>query len=131
MALRECKVCKSLYDDETYIGTTEICHDCRMRLEGTYGRIHNYIRDRKKIDIHDLARLAEETGTTPAEMEIILELGWLERDIQTYAGTISERQQLAEEFARELKKMITEQKKSRTYDGANRRYKTRRSRKKS
>ncbi|MBQ3457220.1 MAG: hypothetical protein IJG36_12345, partial [Synergistaceae bacterium] len=97
---------------------------------GTYGRIHNYIRDRKKIDVYDIARLAEETGTTPAEMEIILELGWLERDIQTYAGTISERQKLAEEFSRELKKMIEERKKVRTYDGANRRYKIRRHRKK-
>ena len=130
MALRECKVCKSLYDDETYIGTTEICHNCRMRLEGTYGRIHNYIRDRGEINVHDLARLAEETGTTPAEMEIIIDLGWLERDIQTYSTTISDRQKLAKEFAAELKKMIEEHKKIRTYDGANRRYKIRRSRKK-
>ena len=130
MALRECKVCKSLYDDETYIGTTEICHNCRMRLEGTYGRIYNYIRDRGEINVHDLARLAEETGTTPAEMEIIIDLGWLERDIQTYSTTISDRQKLAKEFAAELKKMIEEHKKIRTYDGANRRYKIRRSRKK-
>ena len=130
MALRECKVCKSLYDDETYIGTTEICHNCRMRLEGTYGRIHNYIRDRGEINVHDLARLAEETGTTPAEMEIIIDLGWLERDIQTYSTTISDRQKLAKEFAAELKKMIEERKKVRTYDGANHRYKIRRSRKK-
>lgn len=129
MALRECKVCKSLYDDETYIGTTEICHDCRMRLEGTYGRIHNYIRDRKTISIHDIARLAEETGTTPAEMEIIVELGWLERDIQTYGTEISDRQALAKEFADELKKMINERKKVRTYDGANHRYKIRRNKK--
>ncbi len=130
MALRECKVCKSLYDDETYIGTTEICHDCRMRLEGTYGRIHNYIRDRGEINIHDIARLAEETETTPAEMEIIIELGWLERDIQTYGTTISDRQKLAKEFADELRKMIDEHKKVLTYEGANHRYKIRRSRKK-
>ena len=110
MSLRECKVCKTLYDDETYIGTTEICHNCRMRLESTYGRIHNYIRDRKTIDTHDIERLAQDTGTTPAELQIILELGWLERDIQTYGGTVSERQKLAEEFARELQKMIDEHK---------------------
>ena len=110
MSLRECKVCKTLYDDETYIGTTEICHNCRMRLESTYGRIHNYIRDRKTIDTHNIERLAQDTGTTPAELQIILELGWLERDIQTYGGTVSERQKLAEEFARELQKMIDEHK---------------------
>lgn len=117
MALRECKVCKTLYDDETYIGTTEICHDCRMRLEGTYGRIHDHIRNRKKIDLHDIQRLAEETGTSPAEMQIILELGWLERDIQTYGGSVSERQKLAEVFAHELQKMIEEHKQIYTYGG--------------
>ncbi|MBQ9904017.1 MAG: hypothetical protein IJM47_04430 [Synergistaceae bacterium] len=117
MALRECKVCKTLYDDETFAGPSEICHDCRMRLEGTYGRIHNYLRDRypqqRKIDID---RLAHDTGTTEAEMRIILELGWLERDIQTYSGTMSDRQLLAKEFDRELAKMI-ERKKARTYGG--------------
>lgn len=117
MALRECKVCKTLYDDETFLGTTEICHNCRMMLEGTYARIHNYIRDRKSINPHDIERLAEDTGTTPAELQIILELGWLERDIQTYAGTVSERQKLAEEFARELQKMIDERKETYTYGG--------------
>ncbi|MBQ3447896.1 MAG: hypothetical protein IJG37_09675 [Synergistaceae bacterium] len=117
MSLRECKVCRTLYDDETYVGTTEICHDCRMRLEGTYGRIHNHIRDSKSIDPHDLQRLADDTGTTPAEMQIIFELGWLERDIQTYGGTVSERQKLAEEFARELQKMIDERKDVYTYGG--------------
>ncbi|MBR1657330.1 MAG: hypothetical protein IJ697_02555 [Synergistaceae bacterium] len=116
MALRECKVCKSLYDDETYAGTTEICHSCRMRLEGTYGRIHNYLRDREPQKKIYIERLAEDTGTTAAEMKIILELGWLERDIQTYSGTISERQALAEEFSRELDKMI-ERKKAGTYGG--------------
>ena len=127
MSLRECKVCKTLYDDETYIGTTEICHNCRMRLESTYGRIHNYIRDRKTIDTHNIERLAQDTGTTPAELQIILELGWLERDIQTYTGTISERQKLAKEFEEELAKM-TERKKMLTYGGANYRYSNRRSR---
>lgn len=126
MSLRECKVCKTLYDDETFIGTTEICHNCRMRLEGTYGRIHNYIREHRSIDI---AKIIYETRTTPAEMEIILELGWLERDIQTYTGTISERQKLAKEFEEELAKMI-ERKESHTYGGANYRYKNRRTKKK-
>lgn len=126
MALRECKVCKTLYDDETLIGTTEICHSCRMRLEGTYARIHNYIRENKNIE---LARIMEETKTTPAEMEIILELGWMERDIQTYTGTITERQKLAKEFAEELAKMI-ERGKSTTYGGVHHRYMNRRRKKK-
>ena len=126
MALRECKVCKSLYDDETFIGTTEICHNCRMRLEGTYARIHSYIRETKDINI---ARMMEETRTTPAEMEIILELGWMERDIQTYTGTVTERQKLAKEFAEELAKMA-ERRKATTYEGVHQRYKYRRKRKK-
>ncbi len=116
MALRECKVCKTLYDDETYIGTTEICRNCRMMLEGTYSRIHNYLRDHEPQERIHPDILARETGTTPAEMEIILELGWLERDIQTYSGTISDRQALAREFAEELKKM-TEREKSKSYGG--------------
>ena len=126
MSLRECKVCKSLYDDETFIGTTEICHDCRMRLEGTYARIHNYIRETKDIDP---AKIMEATKTTPAEMEIILELGWMERDIQTYTDTVTERRKLAKEFAEELAKMI-EHHKATTYGGVHQRYKNRRKRKK-
>ena len=116
MALRECKVCKTLYDDETNIGTTEICHSCRMRLEGTYGRIHSYLKDNAPHTHIDIGRLAAETGTTPAEMQIIFELGWLERDIQTYSSTLSERQALAREFAEELRKMA-ERGKSKTYGG--------------
>ena len=130
MSLRECKVCKSLYDDEIYLGTQDICHDCRMRLEGTYNRIHNYLKGHSPQDKIDLNELAEYTSTTPEEMKLLLELGWLERDIQTYSTTISDRQKLAREFAAELKKMIEERKKVRTYDGANHRYKIRRSRKK-
>ena len=110
MALRECKVCKSLYDDETYAGTTEICRDCRMRLEGTYNRIHDYLRDHDTQGKIHAGILARETGTTLAEMAIILELGWLERDIQTYSGTISDRQALAREFAEELRKMAEREK---------------------
>ena len=126
MSLKECKVCKTLYDDETYVGKTEICHSCRMRLEGTYARIHNYIREHKTIDIN---RITKETGTTLAEMEIILELGWIERDIQTYTGTVSERQRLAKEFADELAKMI-ENSKATTYGGVHYRYRNRRKKKK-
>ncbi|MBR0150604.1 MAG: hypothetical protein IJP89_04505 [Synergistaceae bacterium] len=116
MSLRECKVCKSLYDDEIYLGTKEICHNCRMRLEGTYNRIHNYLKGHSPQDKIDITELAECTSTTPEEMKLLLELGWLERDIQTYSYTISDRQILAEEFARELSKMI-ERGKTTTYGG--------------
>ena len=116
MSLRECKICKSLYDDEIYLGTKEICHNCRMRLEGTYSRIHDYLKAHSPQDKIDITELAEYTSTTPEEMKLLLELGWLERDIQTYSYTISDRQILAEEFARELGKMI-ERKEANTYGG--------------
>lgn len=116
MSLRECKICKTLYDDTTYIGTTEICHSCRMMLEGTYGRIHNYLKDNAPFERINIERLAQETGTTPAEMEILFNLGWLDRDIQTYSGGHSERSELAEIFRRELEKMI-ERGKIQTYGG--------------
>ena len=122
MALSECKICKSLYDNETQQGNSEICHSCRMMLEGTYGRIHNYLRDHGTTMKIDIQKLAEDTSTTPAEMQILVELGWLERDIQTYSWTISDRQILAGEFARELEKMIERNKKTTTYKGFNRRY---------
>ena len=122
MALSECKICKSLYDNETQQGNSEICHSCRMMLEGTYERIHNYLRDHGTTMKIDIQKLAEDTSTTPAEMQILVELGWLERDIQTYSWTISDRQILAGEFARELEKMIERNKKSTTYKGFNRRY---------
>ena len=97
-----------------------------MRLEGTYARIHNYIRETKDIDP---AKIMEATKTTPAEMEIILELGWMERDIQTYTDTVTERRKLAKEFAEELAKMV-EHHKATTYGGVYQRYKNRRKRKK-
>ncbi len=128
MALKECKICYALYDDELYSGNGDVCHDCRMKLEGTYGRIHNYLRDHEHQSKIDIQKLAEDTETDPEDMQLLLELGWLERDIQTYSGTISDRQALAAEFAHELDVMI-EQKKARIYSGAHYRYKYRRKRK--
>lgn len=126
MALRECKVCNSLYDDKSKIRSEKnaVCPNCRMKLEGTYNRIHNYIRDHEDqittdiTDIKKLAhRLAADTDTDIEELQLLFELGWFERDIQTYGLAVSARQILAGEFSDELGKMIERKKAHYTYSG--------------
>ena len=107
MALVECKHCRRIYNG--YEGQ-RICPDCTRKLEEIYGRVHEYMRDNQDKNF-DLETLADEMEISPVDIQALVDLGYIERDLQTYSrdkkGT---RQKLAEAInaeAEKLKRNIT------------------------
>ena len=66
------------------------------------------MRDNEDEDF-DIYTLAEAMEITTQEVQALVELGYIERDLQTYGKKKkSDRQKLAEEFSGELEKMKKE-----------------------
>ena len=104
MALQKCRLCNRIYASESLTGH-RICRSCIHKLEDTYVLVHEYIRDNEGEDF-DIYSLAEATGISTAEIQAIADLGWLERDFQTYADTEkSKRERLAAALNAEIKKI--------------------------
>ncbi len=102
MALKRCTLCRSLYDDRQTFKTNNICPVCAMKLNTTYNKIHDYLKKNGAQKNFNARTLAAEIRADPEEVQTLMDLGWLERDIQTYGGMHSERLDLAEKFAHEL-----------------------------
>lgn len=107
MPLTECKMCRRVYNG---FEGQKICSLCRQRLENIYGRVHEFMRDNQNRDF-DLDTLADEMDISPVDIQALVDLGYIERDMQTYSrdkkGT---RQKLAEAInaeAEKLKRNIT------------------------
>ncbi len=102
MALTECRLCKKLYNG---FEGQRICGNCVRRLEDIYGHVHEYMRDNQNRDF-DLDTLADEMNISPLEIQALVDLGYIERDLQTYSrdkkGT---RQKLAEAINAEVEKL--------------------------
>ncbi len=102
MALTECRLCRRLYNG---FEGQRICGECMRRLESIYGHVHEYMRDNKDKDF-DLETLADEMGISPVDIQALVDLGYIERDLQTYGrekkGT---RQKLAEAISGEVEKL--------------------------
>ena len=73
-----------------------------MRLVGTYNKAHEYLKANGAEKNFNAKTLAAAIMEDPEEVQTLIDLGWLERDIQTYGGMHSERRDLAEKFAHEL-----------------------------
>ena len=115
MTLMECKLCKSLFDGRTYYGRHGICPKCMMELRSLYESVHNYLRDNEPTTFNSKA-IAEAIKASSEGIDALVDLGLLERDIQTYVGIKSKRQELAGKFMNELGRMI-DRKKTRSYGG--------------
>ena len=102
MALSECKLCRRIYNG---FEGQKICAACVRRLEDIYGRVHEYMRDNENRDF-DLDTLADEMEISPVDIQALVDLGYIERDLQTYSrdrkGT---RQKLAEAINGEVEKL--------------------------
>lgn len=100
--LTECKLCRRIYNG---FEGQRICGDCIRRLESIYGRVHEYMRDNENRDF-DLDTLADEMEISPVDIQALVDLGYIERDMQTYSrekkGT---RQKLAEAINVEVEKL--------------------------
>ena len=102
MALTECRLCRRIYNG---FEGQRICGDCIRRLEDIYGRVHEYMRDNQDRDF-DLETLADEMEISPVDIQALVDLGYIERDLQTYSrNKKGSRQKLAEAINAEVEKL--------------------------
>ncbi|MBQ4431791.1 MAG: hypothetical protein II877_09825 [Synergistaceae bacterium] len=102
MALTECRLCRRIYNG---FEGQRICGDCIRRLEEIYGRVHEYMRDNQDRDF-DLETLADEMEISPVDVQALVDLGYIERDLQTYSrDKKGSRQKLAEAINAEAEKL--------------------------
>ena len=102
MALTECRLCRRIYNG---FEGQRICGDCIRRLEEIYGRVHEYMRDNQDRDF-DRETLADEMEISPVDVQALVDLGYIERDLQTYSrDKKGSRQKLAEAINAEAEKL--------------------------
>ena len=104
MELVRCRLCGNVYRSLSE-ADHRVCTPCRHRLEDLYGRVHEYLRDNED-EYFDIYKLAEAMDISTADIQALVDLGYLERDLQTYGrGRTTEREKLLNEFNNELSKM--------------------------
>lgn len=102
MALIECRLCRRIYNG---FEGQRICGNCIRRLEDIYGRVHEYMRDNQDKNF-DLDTLADEMDISPVDIQALVDLGYIERDLQTYSkDKKGSRQKLAEAINAEAEKL--------------------------
>lgn len=102
MPLNECKLCRKIYNG---FEGQKICPACVRRLEEIYGRVHEYMRDNADKDF-DIDTLADEMEISPIDVQALVDLGYIERDLQTYSrDKKGSRQKLAEAINGEVEKL--------------------------
>ena len=103
MGLVKCRMCGMLYESgqQTY----RICRKCQQRLEELYGRVHEYMRDNEDEDF-DIYNLADAMDISTMDVQALVDLGYIERDLQTYSKhKRGSREVLAAKLNNELEKM--------------------------
>ena len=106
MGLVKCRMCGMLYESghQTY----RICRKCQQRLEELYGRVHEYMRDNEEEDF-DIYNLADAMDISTMDVQALVDLGYIERDLQTYSKhKRGSREVLAAKLNNELEKMKRE-----------------------
>ncbi len=84
-----------------------ICPRCLRRLGELYGRVHEYMRDNEDEDF-DINTLADDMDESPADIQALVDLGYIERDLSKYGANDTDRKKLAQAFSHELDKMQRE-----------------------
>lgn len=113
MSLGRCRLCGKLYD--TSKGSRSLCPACLTRLENMYTGVHDYLRTHSLKSL-DVRVLAGELNMRPQDIQLLMDMGFLERDIQTYSNLHTERQELAKKFNSAIDRMKVLQKLS-SYGG--------------
>ena len=104
--LKSCKLCGRAFNSEGL----NVCLTCFRRLEDVYSHAHEYLRDNND-EKFDMVQLADVMGVDPRDIQELIEMGWLDRDIELYlkknkkGGGQSARQVMAQKFGSELDKM--------------------------
>lgn len=107
-SLEICKLCGKVFNGQQVPGDKGVCLDCLALLESKYSEVHSYIRDNKEEVRFDPAYLAKMTGIKVNDIKLLISMGYLERDMQTWSTKPSERSILAKKFEHEIDKMIEE-----------------------
>ncbi|MBQ6775940.1 MAG: hypothetical protein IJP53_05720 [Synergistaceae bacterium] len=103
MGLVKCRLCGMLYESGQQ--TQRICRRCISRLDELYGRVHEYMRDNEDEDF-DIYNLADAMDISTADVQALVDLGYIERDLQTYSkNKRGSREALAAKLNNELEKM--------------------------
>ena len=111
-----CKLCGKIFDPAYVPVDKGICSDCLEKLEAMYSKVHEFIRDNKEEARFEPVYLAKMTGISLDNIKLLISMGYLERDMQTWSSTPSVRAALAKEFEHEIDKML-ERYKITTYGG--------------
>lgn len=111
MEITGCKLCGRIVSSER----TKICRNCMHRLEEVYSDIHNYMRDNPD-ETFNIEKLSEDLDVNPADIQMLIELGYIDRKIAENSEKERARRELAGVFANELEDM--KKKKVTTYGGA-------------
>ena len=110
MEITGCKLCGRIVNAEG----TKICRNCMHRLERVYSKVHNHMRDNPD-ETFDIEKLSEDLDVNPADIQMLIELGYIDREIQINSERERARRELAGALANELENM---KKKVTSYGGA-------------
>ena len=117
MPLFLCKLCGKVYNPSTVVGNKGMCRECMQNLDDMYAGIHKLLAGLGEIDKLNLTDIAEELNMKIEDVNLLYEMGYFERDIQTYTRTPSKRQELAKEFGHELDVLKEHRRVTTTYSG--------------
>ena len=101
MPLMKCRLCGKIY---TNGGRDNVCPICLRRLGDLYGEVHEYMRDNEDEEF-DVYKLAESLGVSTADIQALVDLGYIERDLAMYGKNETDRTKLAQAFSAEIDKM--------------------------
>lgn len=101
MPLMKCRLCGKIFTDG---GRDNVCPLCLRRLGDLYGEVHEYMRDNEDEEF-DVYKLAEELNVSTADIQALVDLGYIERDLAMYGKNETDRSKLAEAFSAEIDKM--------------------------
>ena len=110
MGITGCKLCGRIVSTEG----TRICRSCMRRLEEVYSDIHNYMRDNPD-ETFDIEKLSEDLDVNPADIQTLIELGYIDREIAENSRTERARRELAGILTNEIEDM--KKRKITTYGG--------------
>lgn len=103
MPLVKCRLCGNLYNSNG--GGIRVCKNCMRRIDSLYGHVHEYMRDHEDDDF-DIYTLADALNISTADVQVMVDLGYIERDLQTYGkDKKGSKEKLAQELNNELDKM--------------------------
>ena len=101
MPLLACKICGKVFTSSG--GRT--CPTCHARFDALYPRVREYMRDNPKLGF-SVDTLADALEVDVRDIQSLVELGYLDRDVATRADPETlRRQKLAEEFEKSLKQI--------------------------